>query len=70
MFLRYLKIKFKIKEFLEDDDYNFSNINHVIYGHSYIKGVSEEIINNKRVVITNSGDWQYTPLYVEIQKKG
>ena len=61
----------EIKEFLEDDGYKLSKINHVIYGHSHIKGITYENINNTHVSITNSGSWQHMqPSYVEIQKKG
>ncbi len=61
----------EIKEFLEDKDYNFSKINHVIYGHSHHSGISYGNINNQRVEIINDGAWQHTqPSYVEILSKG
>ncbi|KKN27861.1 hypothetical protein LCGC14_0860300, partial [marine sediment metagenome] len=61
----------EIKEFLEDDDYDFSKINHVVYGHSHMKGISNKIINNHQVSIINSGAWQHIqPSYVEICGKG
>jgi len=61
----------EIKEFLEDDKYNFSNINHVIYGHTHHSGISYGYINNQEVEILNSGSWQHMqPTYVEIISKG
>jgi len=61
----------EIKKFLEDDKYDFSNINHVIYGHSHHKGVSYRTINNQQVEIINDGAWQHIqPSYVEILDKG
>ncbi len=61
----------EIKEFLEDDDYDLSKINHVVYGHSHMKGISNKIINNHQVSIINSGAWQHIqPSYVEICRKG
>ena len=60
-----------IKEFLEDDEYDFSKINHVIYGHSHHKGISHVTINNQQVEIINDGSWQHiTPSYVEILHRG
>ncbi|MFX1327904.1 MAG: metallophosphoesterase [Promethearchaeota archaeon] len=61
----------EIKEFLEDDRYNFSKLKHVIYGHSHYKGVSYGNINNQRVEVINDGAWQHMqPSYVEIVSKG
>ena len=61
----------EIKEFLEDDEYNFSKINHVIYGHTHHSGVSYGNINNQEVEILNSGSWQHMqPSYVEIISRG
>ncbi len=61
----------EIKEFLEDDDYDFSNINHVIYGHSHQKEISYARINNQQVEVINDGAWQHSqPSYVEICGKG
>lgn len=61
----------EIKEFLEDDEYDFSKINHVIYGHTHHSGVSYGNINNQEVEILNSGSWQHMqPSYVEIISKG
>ncbi len=61
----------EIKEFLEDDEYNFSKINHVIYGHTHHSGVSYGNISNQEVEILNSGSWQHMqPSYVEIISKG
>ena len=61
----------EIKEFLEDDDYDFSKINHVVYGHSHYKEVSYATINNQQVEVINDGSWQHMqPSYVEICGKG
>ena len=61
----------EIKEFLEDDDYDFSKINHVIYGHSHNKEISYATINNQQVEVVNDGAWQHRqPSYVEICGKG
>jgi len=61
----------EIKEFLEVDDYDFSKINHVIYGHSHYKEISYTKINNQQVEVINDGAWQHTqPSYVEICGKG
>jgi UDP-2,3-diacylglucosamine pyrophosphatase LpxH len=61
----------EIKKFLEDDDFNFSKINHVIYGHSHHKERTQRAINNKQVEIINDGSWQHVqPTYVEIHYKG
>ena len=61
----------EIKEFLEDDEYDFSKINHVIYGHSHHKGISHGTINNQKVEVINDGSWQHIqPSYVEIHYKG
>jgi len=61
----------EIKEFLEDDEYDLSKINHVIYGHTHHSGVSYGNINNQEVEILNSGSWQHMqPSYVEIISRG
>ncbi|MFW9972882.1 MAG: metallophosphoesterase [Candidatus Odinarchaeota archaeon] len=61
----------EIKEFLEDDEYDLSKINHVIYGHTHHSGLSYGNINNQEVEILNSGSWQHMqPTYVEIITKG
>ncbi len=61
----------EIKEFLEDDDYDFSKINHVVYGHSHYKEISYTTINNQQVEVINDGSWQHSqPSYVEICGKG
>ncbi|MFW9998881.1 MAG: metallophosphoesterase [Candidatus Hodarchaeota archaeon] len=61
----------RIKDFLEDDKYNFSKINHVIYGHTHHSGFSYGKINNRDVEILNSGSWQHMqPSYVEIVTNG
>ncbi len=60
-----------IKEFLEDDEFDFSKINHVVYGHSHYKEVSHVTINNQQVEVINDGSWQHSqPSYVEICNKG
>lgn len=61
----------KIKEFLEEKDYDFSKVNRVIYGHTHHSGISYGIINNLKVEIINDGSWQHVqPSYVEISTKG
>jgi UDP-2,3-diacylglucosamine pyrophosphatase LpxH len=61
----------EIREFLEDKNYNFSKINHIIYGHSHHCGLSYGTINNQTVEILNTGAWQHVqPSYVEIFLKG
>jgi len=61
----------EIKKFLEDDDYDFSKINHLIYGHSHHKRISHVTINNRQVEIINDGSWQHIkPSYVEILHRG
>ncbi len=61
----------EIKEFLEDDKYDFSKINHVIYGHTHHSGISYGNINIQEVEILNSGSWQHMqPSYIEIISKG
>lgn len=61
----------EIKKFLEDDDYDFSKINHVVYGHSHYKEISYATINNQQVEVINDGSWQlFQPSYVEICAKG
>ncbi|MHA2280840.1 MAG: metallophosphoesterase [Promethearchaeota archaeon] len=60
-----------IKEFIEEAECDFSLINHIIYGHSHIKGMSNEMINDQTIEIINSGAWQHSnPSYVEILKEG
>ncbi|MFX0047961.1 MAG: metallophosphoesterase [Candidatus Hermodarchaeota archaeon] len=60
-----------IKEFLEEVKCDFSLITHVIYGHSHIKGMLDEVINNQKIQITNCGTWQHSdPSYVEILYEG
>jgi len=61
----------EIREFLEDDKYDFSKINHLIYGHSHNKEISFATINNLQVEVINDGSWQHIqPSYVEICNKG
>jgi hypothetical protein len=60
-----------IKEFFEEAECDFSLINHIIYGHSHISGVSTETIMSKEVEIINDGAWQRTkPTHVEIHQNG
>lgn len=60
-----------INEFLVEAECDFSRINHVIYGHTHIKGVSSETIMSHEVKIINDGAWQHTkPAYVEIHHSG
>jgi UDP-2,3-diacylglucosamine pyrophosphatase LpxH len=61
----------EIKEFLEDDDYDFSKINHVIYGHFHYMDKSFATINQQQVEVINDGSWQHVqPSYLEICNKG
>ncbi|MFX1304619.1 MAG: metallophosphoesterase [Promethearchaeota archaeon] len=61
----------EIQEFLEDDDYDFSEVNHLIYGHTHNKGVYNGMINGHPIEIVNDGSWQHVqPSYVEILYKG
>jgi UDP-2,3-diacylglucosamine pyrophosphatase LpxH len=60
-----------IEEFFEEVTCDFSLITHVIYGHSHVKGMSNETLNNQNIEIINSGTWQHpNPSYVEILYKG
>ncbi len=61
-----------IKKFLESNKYDFSNITHVIFGHSHIKQNINKIINNKDVSIINDGAWLHvsTPSFVKIRSNG
>ncbi len=61
----------EIKEFLVDEEYDFSKVNHVIYGHSHHKGISNITINTQQIEIINDGAWQHIqPSYAEILHKG
>lgn len=61
----------EIKIFLEDDKYNLSQINHLIYGHSHHKQVYDGKVNGHPIQIINDGSWQHTePSYAEIHKGG
>ncbi|MFX0080829.1 MAG: metallophosphoesterase [Candidatus Hodarchaeota archaeon] len=61
----------EIKRFLEDDEYNLSKINHLIYGHSHHKEVYDGIVNGHSIRVVNDGSWQHIgPSYVEIYKRG
>lgn len=60
-----------IKEFFEEAECDLSEINHIIYGHSHISGLSNETLNNKKVEIINDGAWQHSnPSYVEFLTEG
>jgi len=60
-----------IEEFFEEAKCDFSLITHLIYGHSHVKGVSNETINNQQIVIINSGSWEQSKSsYAEILYKG
>ncbi|MFX1572991.1 MAG: metallophosphoesterase [Promethearchaeota archaeon] len=61
----------EITQFLMDEEYDFSKVNHVIYGHSHLKGISNITIHNRQIEIINDGAWQHMqPSYVEILSKG
>jgi UDP-2,3-diacylglucosamine pyrophosphatase LpxH len=61
----------RIKAFLEDENYELSKINHLIYGHSHHSGIAYGTINNRRIEIINDGAWQHVqPSYVEILSEG
>jgi UDP-2,3-diacylglucosamine pyrophosphatase LpxH len=61
----------EIKRFLEDDEFDLSKINHLIYGHSHHKEVYNGTVNGHSIEIINDGSWQHIePSYVEIFKKG
>ncbi|MFX0029695.1 MAG: metallophosphoesterase [Candidatus Hermodarchaeota archaeon] len=61
----------EIKRFLEDDRYNLSRINHLIYGHSHRKQAYNGTVNNHPIKIVNDGSWQHTEsTFVEIYKGG
>lgn len=60
-----------IKEFFKESDCDFILITHVIYGHSHIKGMSNEIINDQKIKVINSGAWEHSKIsYVEIFNEG
>jgi UDP-2,3-diacylglucosamine pyrophosphatase LpxH len=61
----------EIKTFLEDDEYDLSKINHLIYGHSHHKEVNNRMVNGHPIEVINDGSWQHTePSYAEIFKRG
>jgi len=61
----------EIKRFLEDDEYDLSKINHLIYGHSHHKGMYKGTVNGHSIEIVNDGSWQHMhPSYVEILNRG
>jgi UDP-2,3-diacylglucosamine pyrophosphatase LpxH len=60
-----------INEFFEESKFDYSLITQVIYGHSHIMGMSDKVIDNKKINIINSGTSQHSnPSYVEILSKG
>ncbi|MFW9894336.1 MAG: metallophosphoesterase [Candidatus Thorarchaeota archaeon] len=60
-----------IKEFFEEAECDLTMINHIIYGHSHIKGISTEIILNNQVEVINDGAWQHIePSHAEIHQGG
>ncbi|NHJ21658.1 MAG: hypothetical protein EAX91_11990 [Candidatus Lokiarchaeota archaeon] len=60
-----------IKEFFDEAKCDFSQITHVIYGHSHKKGISNEIINDHNIEVINSGAWEYSNnSFVEISNDG
>jgi UDP-2,3-diacylglucosamine pyrophosphatase LpxH len=61
----------EIKNFLENNKYDFSKINHLIYGHSHNKEVYHGIVNGHSIEIINDGAWQHIkPSFVEIHNEG
>jgi len=61
----------EIKRFLEDDEYELSKINHLVYGHSHHKEIYNGSVNDHSIKIVNDGSWQHIePSYAEILKKG
>lgn len=61
----------EIKTFLEDEEYDLSKINHLIYGHSHHKQVYNGTVNGHPIQIINDGSWQHTePSYAEIFTNG
>ena len=61
----------EIKRFLEDEEHDLSQINHLVYGHSHHKEVYNGTVNGHPIQIINDGSWQHTkPSYAEIFKKG
>ncbi|MFX1489755.1 MAG: metallophosphoesterase [Promethearchaeota archaeon] len=60
-----------ILEFLDEAECDFSEINHIIYGHSHQKAINSEVINNHSLEIVNDGAWQHVqPSFVEILSNG
>jgi hypothetical protein len=60
-----------IEEFSEEAEFDFSLITHVIYGHSHIESATDEIINDRKLMVINSGTWQISNIsYVEILYNG
>jgi len=60
-----------IKVFLEDETYDLSKINHIIFGHSHHSGISYGDINHQKAEIINDGAWQHVqPSYIGILFKG
>ncbi|MHA1914959.1 MAG: metallophosphoesterase [Promethearchaeota archaeon] len=60
-----------IAEFLDEADCDLSNVSQIIYGHSHMKRVTTEIIEEHKLEIINDGAWQHShPTYAEIINKG
>ncbi|MFX1273590.1 MAG: metallophosphoesterase [Promethearchaeota archaeon] len=60
-----------IKDFLEDEDHDFSMVNYIVYGHSHDMDIRDAIINDRLVEIINVGAWQHVkPSYAGIFHKG
>jgi UDP-2,3-diacylglucosamine pyrophosphatase LpxH len=61
----------EIKTFLEDEEYDLSQINHLIYGHSHHREMYNGMVNGHPIQIINDGSWQHIqPSYAEIFMKG
>jgi len=61
----------EIKRFLENDEYDLSKINHLIYGHSHHNGMYKGTVNGHSIEIVNDGSWQHMhPSYIEILNRG
>ncbi|MFX1456255.1 MAG: metallophosphoesterase [Promethearchaeota archaeon] len=61
----------EIKDFLEDERYDLTKIDKVIFGHFHYKAQTTAIINQKQVEVINDGTWQFMPpSYLKIGTKG
>jgi UDP-2,3-diacylglucosamine pyrophosphatase LpxH len=61
----------EIKDFLEDERYDLTKINKVIFGHFHYKAQTNTTINKQQVEIINDGTWQFMPpSYLEICNNG